>query len=226
MDEYILTREQVRNCDKVAIEKYHIPGIVLMENAGLAASNIAENMLRGNSNKQVCIIAGPGNNGGDGFVVARHLAGSGINVTIFAVSHLEKYKGDALTNLTICQSMKIPLRSLGDLDVNSFCDHLNIEIHNADLVVDAMLGTGMTTAPRDPISTIIDMVNACKTQILALDIPSGLDCDTGIPLEKAVIADETVTFAAMKTGFQSNQAPKYTGKVTVASIGINTMLLI
>ena len=225
MSECTLTREQVRNCDKIAIEKYQVPGIVLMENAGVAAACKAETMLGEKDKPQVCIIAGPGNNGGDGFVVARHLANKGINVNIFAVSKLEKYKGDALTNLKICRNMNLPILSLDNIEINPYCEELNVTIRNADLVIDAMLGTGMTEPPRKPISSIIDLINSCKTQVFALDIPSGLDCDTGLPLGESVIADQTITFAAMKKGFQSIQSKKYTGEVTVAGIGIDTSLL-
>ena len=225
MSEIILSRAEVRNCDKVAIEKYQIPGIVLMENAGIAASKTAIEMLEGESKQSVCILAGPGNNGGDGFVVARHLASIGIQVRLFAVSFLEKYKGDAFTNLKICQNMELPILSLDDIELNAFYDRLSLEMRNANLVIDAMLGTGMTSPPREPISTIIDMVNSCNSKILALDIPSGLDCDQGTPLGASVIADRTVTFAAMKKGFQNAKSKKYTGELSVAPIGINTGLL-
>ncbi len=226
MNEYILTREQVRNCDKVSIEKYAIPGIVLMENAGIAASNIAETMLIDNSGNSVCIISGPGNNGGDGFVVARHLAGRGMHINIFAVSNTEKYKGDALTNLIICQKMDLPLYTLDHISIDSFFTKINQTIDQSDLIIDALLGTGMTTAPREPISTIIDIINSSQKPKLALDIPSGLDCDTGLPLGNTILANETVTFAAMKHGFQNPESQKYTGKITAAGIGINTELLI
>jgi NAD(P)H-hydrate epimerase len=218
LDHIVLTRRQVRSCDQIAIERYGINGLVLMENAGAAAAREILAMFDDPANARVCIVAGPGNNGGDGFVVARHLFNSGLAVELVICGSSERIAGDAKANFDIVQKMGLPIHPADDEKIAS-C------IASANLIVDALLGTGTAGPPRAPIRSVIAALNASKKTIVALDIPSGLDCDTGEPLEITVRADLTITFAANKRGFLNPAAAAYTGKVVVASIGIHTALL-
>ncbi|MCK4629447.1 MAG: NAD(P)H-hydrate epimerase [Sedimentisphaerales bacterium] len=220
----VLSREQARRCDRIAIERFEINGLVLMENAGAAAARLILSLPDDIASCRVCVVAGVGNNAGDGFVVARHLSNANVPVDVILCGDRERYKGDAGANLRIIERMALPIICLepGPPDAAAV-----VQSHaaSADIIVDAMLGTGAVGAPREPIRSAIEVINDLQKTVVALDIPSGLDCDTGQPLEAAVCADHTVTFAAMKKGFQSPEAGKYTGTVTVASIGINTLLL-
>jgi len=226
-DELVLSRLQVRQCDQAAIERFEIIGMVLMENAGSAAARHILGILGSPQGKRVFIVAGLGNNAGDGFVVARHLSNVGVFVELLICGSREHFKRDALSNLRIIEHMNLPISYIqpGQQDIEPLIVQY---VDSADIIVDAMLGTGTSGPPREPIRTAIKILSDKKLtqKIVALDIPSGLDCDTGEPLEIAVRAGHTVTFAAIKKGFRSLQAANYTGKVTVASIGINTALLL
>ncbi|MBI9018643.1 MAG: NAD(P)H-hydrate epimerase [Phycisphaerae bacterium] len=212
----VLTRAQVRNCDKVAIEKYGIPGIVLMENAAKNATIEILKILK--SDQKVAIVAGSGNNAGDGFAIARHLHDNGIDVEIVILANRNKFKGDALTNLSIIEKMGLIIKWANELKTADLAD--------IAVVVDAMLGTGASGPPREPIRQAIGIINDSDRKTIALDVPSGLDCDTGQASELAIKADLTITFAAMKKGFANLVAAKYTGDIKAVSIGIDTNLLL
>ena len=226
-DVLVLSREQVRACDGVAIERFGIDGLVLMENAGGGAGRVILSLLPKPARARVVIVAGTGNNGGDGFVVARHLASENVGVEVVVCGRRERIKGDALVNLAIIEKMKLPLTYIDETSSEAVAAVLAERLAGAEVIVDAMLGTGTAGPAREPIRTAIKAINdnAAGKTIVALDIPSGLDCDTGRPVGIAVRAEHTVTFAAMKKGFQSLEAAPYTGRVTVVSIGIDTALL-
>ncbi len=223
--ELVLTREAVRGCDTAAIERYAMEGIVLMENAGGAAARYADGLLGGKPGAKVCVLAGTGNNGGDGFVAARHLYNLGYRVEVLVLGERERIRGDALSNLRIIERMELPLFYPAGQPA-AVERELEARAGDGDLLVDALLGTGTAGPAREPIRTAIAVINRLGRPVLALDIPSGLDCDTGQPLGEAVRAGYTVTFAALKKGFENPMAREYTGKVTVASIGIKTELLL
>ncbi|MDD5458994.1 MAG: NAD(P)H-hydrate epimerase, partial [Phycisphaerae bacterium] len=182
------------------------------------------------------IIRGAGNNGGDGFVIARHLLNNNIGVKVIVCGQREKIKGDALVNLRILENIgqeiiyidpknqtdKVAQASslVNKISTKTVELHLNKLIRNADFIVDALLGTGLTGDVKDSFKKVIEAINAAGCPVLAVDIPSGLDCDTGKPLGAAVQADYTVTFVAVKKGFTKPESEKYTGKVFVASIGV------
>jgi len=208
-----LTRAQVREIDRLAIERYHIPSIVLMENAARGAAEVAWEMLGRNAKASVQIVCGGGNNGGDGLAIARHLHNRGVAVTILLAIDPEKYIGDALINFKIVQAMNLPM--IGRSQAAEA-----IRTAPADLVIDALFGTGLTQPPRAEGAAIIELVNLRAEPILAIDLPSGLDCDTGLPLgEHCVHATRTVTFVAEKAGFADPISRQFTGEVTVAEIG-------
>jgi NAD(P)H-hydrate epimerase len=203
-----LTREQVRQIDKLSIEQYHIPGVVLMENAAIAAANVVVQMAKPG---EVLILCGGGNNGGDGLAVARHLHNREYNVRILLTSDPAKYTGEAKANWEIVQAMKLPAEQ-GDAKL--------IAGQRPVLIVDAIFGTGLSQAPRDPFPEIVAAIDKIGAPFLAIDIPSGLDCDTGKPLGPACIrASKTITFVAEKVGFASPKARQYTGDIIVGDIG-------
>ena len=222
--EKTLTREEMLELDRKAIEEYKIPGIVLMENAG---RNVAEEILKMLDDPQqakVAILCGKGNNGGDGFVVARHLHNHSISVYVFLVAKISDIlkDGDAGTNLQILLNMKIPVKEILDIPgVNSILKELN----GYNILADALFGTGLSGDVREPFKTLISGVNNLNKPTLSVDIPSGLDCNTGKFLGAAIKATKTVTFAVAKKGFYLNDGPSYTGKVIVLDIGIPKELI-
>ena len=222
--EKVLTREEMRELDRKAIEEYKIPGIVLMENAG---RNVAEEILKMLDDPQqakVAILCGKGNNGGDGFVVARHLHNHGISVDVFLVARVSDIlkDGDTGTNLQILLNMKIPVKEILDIQgVNNILKELN----DCNILVDALFGTGLSGNVREPFKTLIHGVNTLNKPIISVDIPSGLDCNTGKILGAAIKATKTVTFAIAKKGFYLNDGPSYTGKVIVSDISIPRELI-
>ena len=215
----VMTREQVRAVDAWAINTLGIPGVVLMENAGRGCAELIEEKLRDVSEPKVCIFCGVGNNGGDGYVIARQLGNSGFEVSVVICGDRGKIKGDAKINLDVLERMGRPIVSLNptDGDVAARVAELTA---GADMLVDSLFGTGLSGQVRDDYKRVIENLNACKCPILAVDIPSGLDCDTGQPLGIAIEAAWTVTFVAVKKGFTFASASQYTGEVFVASIGI------
>lgn len=221
----VLSRAEVRACDGVAIERYEMNGLVLMENAGGAAARYILGLLQEIGGRRAAIIAGAGNNAGDGFVVARHLANEGIQVTVLICAARERFKGDARSNLVILEHMEVPIHYPDPESPLTVADAIQRISQESDLLVDALLGTGTSGPPREPFRTAIETMNHLDLPIVALDIPSGLDCDSGEPLEIAVRADHTVTFAAFKKGFGNSQAKQYTGDITLASIGIHVRYL-
>ncbi|KPJ76385.1 MAG: hypothetical protein AMS14_02175 [Planctomycetes bacterium DG_20] len=212
------SRDEIRDFDRHAIEDLGIPGIVLMENAGRQIADAARDMLRGVAEPKVVILAGRGNNGGDGFVVARHLAIDGVRAEVVLLAAREQVRGDAATNLDILQHMGFEIRVL-DGPAEGIVAELE-PLLAADLIVDGLLGTGARGRVRQPYAAAIDAVNAAGKPVLAIDIPSGLDCDTGRPLGPTIRATRTVTMAALKAGFEQPGAAAYTGEVILADIGV------
>jgi NAD(P)H-hydrate epimerase len=219
MEEPVATRDEIRAFDRYAIEALGVPGIVLMENAGRQIADVARAMLAGRAKPRVVILAGPGNNGGDGFVVARHLAMAGIRAEVALLAPREKIVGDADTNLRVLEALGFQVRVLVG-EVEAVLGELCPMLAEADLVVDGMLGTGTRGEIREPYASAIGAVNDARQPVLAIDIPSGLDPDTGKPLGPTVRATKTVTMAAVKVGFRKPGAAEYTGEVVLADIGV------
>jgi len=219
MGETFATRAEIRAFDRYAIETLGVPGVVLMENAGRQIAEVARAMLAGRAKPRVVILAGPGNNGGDGFVVARHLAMAGIRAEVALLAPREKIVGDADTNLRVLEAMGFQVRVLAG-KVETMLGELRPMLAEADLVVDGMLGTGTRGEIREPYASVIGAVNDARRPVLAIDIPSGLDPDTGKPLGPTIRATKTVTLAAVKVGFRKPGAAEYTGEVVLADIGV------
>lgn len=209
-----LTREAARAVDEIAIREYHLPGLVLMENAG---RGVAEWLRELAPTPPVHICCGKGNNGGDGFVIARHLELFGIAVEVVICGDPAGLTGDARVNYEVVTAAGIPCWTLGR--DGSLAD-LATRLTRAGWIVDALLGTGAQGAPREPLAGVIRAINAAARPVLAVDLPSGLDADTGETPGECVRADSTATFVALKQGFATPGAPALTGEVRVIDIGI------
>ena len=216
----IMTRDEVRSFDAYAINTLGIPGTVLMENAGRSCAELLMQLLSNKSNPKVSILCGTGNNGGDGFVIARHLINNGFQVNTAIFGKAQKIKGDAKTNLDILKKMNHKIQTI-DINQENIEETVNSFAADSDMIVDALFGTGLTGQLRPPHQNLINAVNKLNRPILAVDIPSGLDCDTGQPLAHAIKADYTVTFIAVKKGFTTENAQTHTGQIHIASIGID-----
>ena len=215
----VMTKEQVRAVDSWAINTIGMPGVALMENAGRSCAELIKDKLKDISTPKVCVFCGTGNNGGDGYVIARHLLNSGFEVVVVICGNREKVKGDAKINLDILERLGRPIEQLNLRD-NDVPAQVKSFTAGADMIVDSLFGTGLGGQLSDDYKQLIDSINACHCPILAVDIPSGLDCDAGQPLGAAIRADYTVTFVAVKKGFTSGSAAQYTGEIFVASIGV------
>jgi len=215
----LMTKEQVRAIDSWAINTIGIPGVVLMENAGRSCAELIKDKLKDIAGPKVCIFCGTGNNGGDGYVIARHLLNSGFEVVVVICGDRKKIKGDAKINLDILEQLGRPIEQLNPRD-GDVPARVKVFVGDADMVVDGLFGTGLGGQLSDEYKQLIETINACECPILAVDIPSGLDCDAGQPLGAAIRADYTVTFVAVKKGFASESAAQYTGEIFVASIGV------
>ena len=215
----VMTRDEVRAVDSWAINTLGIPGVVLMENAGRSCAALIEDKLKGIANPKVCIFCGTGNNGGDGYVIARHLVNRGIKTAVVVCGDRNKIKGDAKINLDILERMGETIERLNPADTD-IAEQVGRLSAGANILVDSIFGTGLRGQLNDEYRRLIESINACNSPVLAVDIPSGLDCDSGELLGAAIEATWTVTFVAVKKGFTFATAAQYTGKIFVASIGI------
>lgn len=216
-----LARSQVREIDRRAIEEYGIPGIVLMENAGRHAAEFILGLVRGAG--PVVLVCGGGNNGGDGIVIARHLANRGVRVELMLACDPNRLAGDAAVNFHIVKKMALPCLPF---DTAERIESGKPALLGAAAIVDAILGTGFSGNVRPPIDRAIAAINeATQALVVAVDVPSGLDCDTGQAAATTVRAHHTITFVAVKTGFNVPAAKAYTGQVVVADIGVPAALI-
>jgi NAD(P)H-hydrate epimerase len=207
-----LTREQCRELDRRATAEYGISSLVLMENAGRGCADVLERVgIEGTA----VVVCGKGNNGGDGFVIARHLEIRGYECRVLLVVGADELRGDAAVNFAILRKTHVPIIERPR--------HFDEHVRGAAWLVDALLGTGAMGEPRPPFDAAIDWINArdANTRAMAVDVPSGLDCDTGQPAGRTVRADHTCTFAAMKRGFTHAAAKAYTGTIHVCDLGIS-----
>ena len=211
-----MSRDEVRAFDAWAIKQLGIPGAALMENAGRNCAEIIIQKLSGKPNAKICIFCGAGNNGGDGFVIARHLLNKNKSVVIVLCGDKDKFKGEAKVNFDIARRLGIGIEELNF----NYIESIRETAGKADLIVDAIFGTGLSGELKEEYKRLIEAINGLNKPVLAVDIPSGLDCDTGKPLGAAIRAKWTVTLVDIKKGFAEKGAKEYTGEVITASIGI------
>jgi NAD(P)H-hydrate epimerase len=211
-----LTRRQCRSIDRIAGEDYGVPSIVLMENAAINATRVL--LGRFNDARHFIVACGRGNNGGDGLAIARHLAIAGRSVSVVLADDPGTFLGDAKTNLVIVKSMKLSI--IGSTNLTT-----TIETSTDAIVVDALFGTGLSREPFGAHQALIRSINQSGRPVVAIDVPSGLDCDTGEPLGECVRASLTITFVGTKLGFQNAASRSFTGEVVVAHIGISDQMV-
>ena len=210
---FTLTRSQVREVDRRAIAEYGMSGLVLMENAGRGCVDV---LCRLGCRGPVAIVCGKGNNAGDGFVMARHLDLRGIAVKVLLLGSPGELAGDAAANYAIlAKSGAVIVDLSGGLDAGRF----EAELAGGEWIVDALLGTGASSPPRPPLDEAIRRINGASAKRLAVDLPSGLDCDSGVAAEPTIRADVTCTFVGRKIGFDRPAAAACLGQVHVIDIG-------
>jgi hydroxyethylthiazole kinase-like uncharacterized protein yjeF len=218
-----ITPEKMREADRRAQEEFGIPATILMENAGRAISQAAIEMLPDKREAKIIVVCGRGNNGGDGFVAARHLMNNGIDVSIFLMADTKELRGEARDNYhsaeKIAKTMGKDIKALNEENLSSFMN----ELEGVYSIIDAIFGTGLAREVGDPEKRIIQMINDSGKPVLAVDVPSGLDAANGKVLGACIKATKTVTFARPKIGFIGNE--KYTGETITADISIPRILL-
>ncbi len=207
----VLTAAEMARVDAFSINELGLPGAVLMEQAGRRTAEICLEKLRLLNHPKTIVICGRGNNGGDGFVVARHLAEAGFHCDVHLLGELDAVKGDAKLNIEIWQK-------LGG-GVTLFSEETLTAIKSADLVVDAMLGTGAKGALRGNFGEACRAINLSGAHVVSVDLPTGVEGDSGAADNNAVQADETVTFGALKIGLALHPGKARAGKIHVADIG-------
>ena len=216
----VISRQAARAFDAHAIETLGIPGVVLMENAGRGVVEVLLSLPEANPLKRAVVFCGGGNNGGDGFVIARHLVNHGCGVQVVLCGDPSRLQGDALTTYRICSRMNIPVRLL-DSQQAGLLKTVAEMCRGSAVIVDALFGTGLRGELAEPFAALISCLNAQHIPIVAVDIPSGLDCDSGFPLPVCIEAAATVTFGGLKQGFvKTPESRRATGRVFVASIGV------
>jgi NAD(P)H-hydrate epimerase len=224
MSEFWLSRDEVRELDRRAIEGFGVPGIVLMENAGRGCAELL--MKLNPERKPVAILCGPGNNGGDGFVIARHLDNAGwpVNVQVFAKHN--RTAGDSDINFDILYTSGIAFTQYHPDEFAAAHESLLLRaMQPAAWIADALFGNGLTRALGPPFDRIVELINSSNKPVFAVDLPSGLDCDTGEPLGPTVRATHTATFVAKKKGFLNPTSMPWTGEVHVIDIGAPRVLV-
>lgn len=241
MTDPVLTAEAMRAADERAIQEYGIPSFTLMESAGRGAARFAAERYGPAPSLSVLVWVGKGNNGGDGLVLARKLYSLGARVRVLTLTGAEEMSEDPARNMRLLQRLAErqdgrrlrierfdPNRHLDALEESS--EHrpegpTEGPVPRADLHVDALLGTGLTSALRSPVREIVEALNQAPDPVLALDVPTGLDGDRGAVLGAAVQAEATVTMAAPKAGLILGAGPRHAGTVEVAEIGIPRFIL-
>ena len=216
-----LKRAEVRELDRRAFDEYGMTGMMLMENAGRGCVDVLKQI---GCDGPVAVVCGKGNNAGDGYVIARHLSSWNVSVRILQVGKSHELTGDAARNYCIARRCCPDILELSN-DVSGW-NHFEKALAEAEWIVDALLGTGTSGTPRPPLDAAIRLMNGARGKRLAVDLPSGLDCDSGVPGDPTIRADHTCTFVAEKTGFFNPASREWLGQVHVVGIGVPSRLLL
>ena len=217
----VVTSQQMREIDRKAIEENKLSGLALMENAGLRIFQSLKNIYTDLRLKKIIIFSGSGNNGGDGFVVARRLYDFGVKAKVFLLAPFNKIKGEAGENLNIIDKMGVELIEAETVKL----EEIQKATQNSDLIIDAILGTGLQGRVIGLKAKIINLINLAGKEVVAIDVPSGLNVDTGKIVGPCIKATHTITLALPKIGLMLFPGTNYAGKVTVEDIGIPSYLL-
>ena len=213
----VLTSAQMREADRRTIEEVGLPSAVLMENAGRQVAAAMVSAFEELDAMRVAVLCGPGSNGGDGFVVARVLAARGIDVSVFLVGRADGVTGDARTNLTVLRNLGLDVVEVGDVPA---WELHGTDVLGADVVVDALYGTGLRGPLEGLVQTIVDDVNSSTRPVVAIDLPSGLSADTHEVIGPSIDATLTVTLGAPKLPLVLPPGELRAGMLVVADIGI------
>lgn len=214
---YVVTASEMREMDERTITGFGLPGRVLMENAGRGAARVMLERFPDITSRRVGVMAGRGNNGGDGFVIARYLVQKGVRVTVFLLARREDLRGDAAANLPLLAPLSVPVVDVSD--PAAFSEQHSLLRHQ-DIFVDAILGTGLQSEVREFYRMVIHFINETGKPVLAVDIPSGLSSDTGRPCGASIQASVTTSFAFPKIGHILYPGAAYTGDLEIIDIGI------
>ena len=209
----LLTCRQAREIDRRAVEEYGLSSLVLMENAG---RGLADTLCGLGAGGTVVICCGKGNNAGDGFVLARHLDLRRVPTKTLVWAEPEELRGDAATNFAVLKHCGVPIEIFGR---SHHAARIEAQLSGAAWIVDALLGTGAVGEPRPPLDAVIGRLNAASVPILAVDLPSGLNADTGAAARHTIRAAHTCTFVAAKPGLLAPAARQYVGELHVLDIG-------
>lgn len=214
---YLVTADEMQRMDRATIQSFGIPGQVLMENAGRGATAFFLEAIYRHDPGPVGVVAGRGNNGGDGFVMARYLHQKNIPVTVFLLSERARVKGDAAANLALIDQMGVPVREMPD---EAAIDAQQVALHHQRTWIDAILGTGLTKDVRGEFHRVIDFINGTARPVFAVDIASGLNADTGQICGIAIRAAATATFGFAKVGHLVYPGRELSGRLKIIEIGI------
>ena len=214
---FLVTADEMQRMDRATIESFGIPGRVLMENAGRGATAFFLETVHRNHPGAVGIVAGRGNNGGDGFVMARYLHQKGIRATVFLLSEKDRVKGDAAANLKLLDTMGVPVVELADAAAFESRKSLMRRQHTW---IDAILGTGLSSEVKGYFRTVIDFINRQARPVFAVDIASGLNSDTGRVCGACIQAAATATFGFAKVGHLCYPGRTLSGVLKIIDIGI------
>ncbi|NQU22409.1 MAG: NAD(P)H-hydrate epimerase [Candidatus Nealsonbacteria bacterium] len=223
-----LNRDQSRRVDRLAIDRYGFTGLVLMENAGRGVADRICHLIESGQfavlpqSRKVVICCGKGNNAGDGFVIARHLQLRRYDARVLLWADPAQLAGDAAANFRILEKTDVSIEVFA---AGHDAGRLQRLLGGAAWIVDAVFGTGARGEPRPPLDAVIDQLNAAAAPILAVDLPSGLDCDTGNPARHTIRAAVTCTFVAPKPGFFAPGAQQHVGQLEVCDIGAPATLI-
>ena len=211
MKKIVLSTKEIYEIEKLTQKKFGISNLILMENAGRATAEVIKELFENLKEKKIVVICGKGNNGGDGFVTARYLFNWGANVKVYFMGHPEEFKGISFTNFNILCKMCINVSECGKIDRRM--------LERVDLIVDGILGIGLKGEVRGEARDLIRKINESKKKVLSIDIPSGLNADTGEIMGEAVKADITVSFGFAKKGFYTGEGPRVCGEIEIVDIG-------
>jgi len=213
----LVTAAEMREMDRLTIEEVGIPGRILMETAGRGATDFFLERFPEARGRKVGILAGSGNNGGDGHVMARLLSGKCVDATVFLLSDRKKVKGDAAANLDLLFRLNIPVVVIPEA---SAFQRMKARLRKIDIWIDAFLGTGLKSDVTGYPAAVIDFINSTGKPVFSVDIPSGLDADTGTPKGTCIRARATATFGHLKMGCALFPGAEHAGEVRVVDIGI------